>query len=220
MPHHGENPVDRVSAGGPAAASIIDLLAVAFTRNPEDAKSGEDVAREILRKYERAQGLNEASVSDLMELTGLDRFESIQRLALMELGRRASITRRGDVKEISLPDQVFERLKHLQNERKEHFVVVTLDAKCHILRTVTVHVGTVNMSVVGAREIFREAVRDGACSIIVAHNHPSGDPTPSPEDIDVTKRLVEAGKLMDIPVLDHVIIGYENHFSFSRKGMI
>ena len=220
MPHHGENPVDRVSASGPAAASVIDLLAIAFTRSSDDANSGEDVAREILRKYERAQGLNEASVSDLMELAGLDRFEAIQRLALMELGRRTSITRRGDVTEISLPEQVFKRLRHLQNERKEHFIVVTLDAKCHILRTATVHVGTVNMSVVGAREIFREAVRDGACSIIVAHNHPSGDPTPSPEDIDVTKRLVEAGKLMDIPVLDHVIIGYEDHFSFSRKGMI
>lgn len=220
MTRHGDNPVERVFASGTGAASIIDLLAISFTRNPSDAEHGEQIAREILRKYERALGLRDASVSDIMETTGLDRFEALQRLALMELGRRTSQTKRGEVEEIALPDQVFDRLRHLQSERKEHFIVVTLDAKCHILRTATVHVGTVNMSVVGAREIFREAVRDGACSIIVAHNHPSGDPTPSPEDIEVTKRLVEAGKLMDIPVLDHVIVGYDDYFSFSRKGMI
>jgi len=95
-----------------------------------------------------------------------------------------------------------------------------LDAKNQLIRRADVHIGTANSSLVGAREVFREAVKDGAVGIIVAHNHPSGDPTPSPEDVAVTRQLRDAGKLLDIPLLDHVIIGESRHVSLRRMGLL
>jgi DNA repair protein RadC len=89
-----------------------------------------------------------------------------------------------------------------------------------VIRKALIHIGTLTMSIVGPREIFREAVRDGASSIIVAHNHPSGDPSPSPEDIEITRILIDAGKLLDIPVLDHVIIGHRRYSSLNEMGFM
>jgi DNA repair protein RadC len=89
-----------------------------------------------------------------------------------------------------------------------------------VVSTVTVHIGTVNMSVVGPREVFREAVRENAAALVVAHNHPSGDPSPSPEDIAVTRKLVEVGEILDIPLLDHVIVGDEHYYSMREKGLL
>ena len=111
-------------------------------------------------------------------------------------------------------------MDHLRYEKREHFVVILLDAKNNIIRIAPVHVGTLTASVVGAREVFREAVRDGAAAIILVHNHPSGDPTPSPEDHEVTDHLVQVGDMLDIPVVDHVVIGERSYRSFAQLGMI
>jgi len=178
------------------------------------------MAREIAIRYNKLHGLIEADYQELAKLTGLDRFEILRALALMELGRRSALTSRGDLPEVDLPEDVFHQLAYLRSEKREHFVAVLLDSKSKIIRIAPIHIGTVNMSIVGAREVFREAVRDGAASIIVAHNHPSGDPTPSPEDIEVTAKLTEVGELLDIPLLDHIIIGYDQFVSFSRKGLL
>ena len=199
---------------------MIDLLAVGFSRSEEDAKLAEAMAREILRRYDKLAGLADTGHQELAELSGLDRFEILRIKSLIEIGRRVGGAGRGQMQEVASPEDVYKRLDHLRYERKEHFVVVMLDSKGQIQRIAPVHIGTVNMSVVGVREVFREAIRDGASSIIVAHNHPSGDPTPSPEDIEVTEKLVEVGKMMDIPVLDHIIIGYDHFTSFHRKGLI
>jgi DNA repair protein RadC len=178
------------------------------------------MVREMLGRYSKLSSLAEATIQELTELTGQDRFELIRAQALIELGRRMGNSKRGDLPAVDVPEDVARRLDHLRHEKREHFVVVLLDSKGHIQRISPVHIGTVNMSIVGAREVFREAVKDGASSIIVAHNHPSGDPSPSPEDIEVTKKLVEAGKLLDIPVLDHIIIGYDDFTSLMRKGLM
>jgi DNA repair protein RadC len=220
MSRQDDNPVERLKWNGVGSASMIDLLAVGFSRNEETAVKGESMARDILRRYEKASALTEGDIQELMNLTGLDRFDIIRAKALVEIGRRSSIAGRGGAEQVDLPEDVFHRLAHLRSEKKEHFVVVLLDAKNQIQRIAPVHIGTVNMSLVGGREVFREAVRDGACSIIVAHNHPSGDPTPSPEDIEVTNKLVQIGEMLDIPVLDHIIIGYDRFTSFSRKGLL
>lgn len=220
MVEEKNNPVDRLNYGGLSTGSVVDLLALGFSRNEESARQAEPMARDILIRYDKLVGLGEASDQELSDLTGLDRFEVLRAKALIEVGRRISSARRGDLEEISVPDDVFRRLAHLRTERREHFVVVLLDSKGQIQRVAPVHIGTVNMSLVGAREVFREAIRDGASSIIVAHNHPSGDPTPSPEDIEVTAKLVEVGELLDIPVLDHMIIGYDRYTSLSQKGLL
>jgi DNA repair protein RadC len=102
---------------------------------------------------------------------------------------------------------------------QEHLVVVLLDTRNRLLRTVEVYVGSLNTSLIRIGEVFREAVRANAAAVIVAHNHPSGDPSPSPEDIAVTRALVEAGRLLDIEVLDHLIIGKDRHLSLRQAGL-
>ena len=213
-------PVQRVQYGGVGAASVIDLLAVAFARSEADALQAETTAREILKRYDKLSALAGAGTQDLGELTGFDSFEIVRALSLIEIGRRIGSAGRGELEQVDMPEDVYRRLSYLRNEKREHFVVVILDSKGQIQRIAPVHIGTVNMSLVGAREVFREAIRDGAASIIVAHNHPSGDPTPSPEDIEVTKKLAEIGRMLDIPLLDHIIIGYDQFTSLNRKGLI
>ena len=180
----------------------------------------ESASRQILVRFQRIQGLAEASTSEIAELTGLDSFEILRTQALIELGRRISMAGKGNVQCIESPDDVYDLLEYLRFEKKEHFVAILLDSKNQILRVASIHVGTLNMSIVGPREVFREAIRDGAASIIVAHNHPSGDPRPSPEDIDVTNRLVKVGLTLDIPVVDHVIIGDRASYSFNAHKLL
>jgi DNA repair protein RadC len=127
---------------------------------------------------------------------------------------------KGEVEVIEDPSDVACILDFLVNEKREHFYAVLLNSANEVMRKALIHIGTLTMSIVGPREIFREAIREGASTMIVAHNHPSGDPTPSPEDIEVTKQLVQAGKLLDIPVLDHVIIGRGAYRSLSEMGLM
>ncbi len=211
---------DRLYHGGVAAGSTVDLVAVGFSRSEEDSEAAGPMARDILTRYSKLSSLAEASPDELGRMTGFDRYELLQAQALIELGRRMNLTKRGELPEVDRPEDIFNRLSYLQNEKREHFLVVLLDSKGQITRIAPIHIGTINMSIVGAREVFREAVRDGASSIIVAHNHPSGDPSPSPEDIEVTSKLIEVGDLLDIPVLDHIIIGYGEFTSLSRSGLL
>lgn len=196
----------------------MDLLAVAFARRETDVS--EDVGRELAKRYEPLARLADAGADEVRELTGLEAFESLRNQALLELGRRAAGGGKGQPGAISSPEEVAKRLAHLRREKQEHFVAVLLDAKNTVLKVSTIHKGTLTMSVVGPREVFREAVREGASSIVVAHNHPSGDPTPSPEDIEVTARLVEVGAALDIPVHDHVIIGDPDWVSLRSRGLM
>lgn len=197
----------RVRDAGVRAASITDLLAVGLARRDSDVSECELPAKKMLRRFGSLKALGEMGVTDISADTGLEGFEALRVQALIEIGRRCGQTSRGEITTIDSPEDAFELLKYLQGEKKEHFVAILLDAKNQVIRIAEIHVGTLTASIVGAREVFREAIRDGASSIIVAHNHPSGDPTPSPEDIDVTKRLFEVGDLLDIPVVDHIIVG-------------
>lgn len=220
MGRQSENPVDRIKTTGPRAASIVDLLAVGFSRSEKDAKAGEPMAREIMSRFGGVAMLADASQDDIREMSGLEGYEALRTQTLVELGRRIGGAGKGPVTEIQGSEDVFSLLDHLRHEKREHFVAILLNSKNGVLRVAPIHIGTLTNSLVGPREVFREAIREGASSIIVAHNHPSGDPTPSPEDIEVTKRLVEVGKMLDIPVLDHVIIGYRTYVSFKEKRLI
>ena len=210
--------LERVREAGCTAATTVDLLAVAFARREADVSI--EVGRELAKRYEPLSRLAEAGAAEVRELTGLEPFESLRNQALLELGRRAAGGGRGDPESIGSPEEVAARLAYLRREKQEHFVAVLLDAKNNILKVSTIHIGTLTMSVVGPREVFREAVREGASSVVLAHNHPSGDPTPSPEDIEVTARLVEVGRALDIPVHDHVIIGDPDWVSLRTRGLM
>jgi len=156
----------------------------------------------------------------LRDECGLEGFEALRCLSLIEIGRKAALAGKGEVYAIEGPSDVMCLLEIPVSEKREHFYAILLDSANVVMRKALIHIGTLTMSIVGPREIFREAVREGASSIIVAHNHPSGDPTPSPEDIEVTKQLVQAGKMLDIPVLDHVIIGHGTYRSLSEMGLM
>ena len=220
MSNHESGVIARVKSLGVRASSPIDLIAIGYSRRLEDVEQGEDSSRRLLQRFQSLQGLGEAFPSDLSTATGLEPFEVMRVQALQELGRRIALSGKGVKETVDRASDVAILLDHLRNEKKEHFVAILLDAKSQVIRIAQIHVGTLTMSVVGFREIFREAIREGAASIIVAHNHPSGDPTPSPDDISSTKKLIEAGALLDIPVLDHVIIGERRHVSLREERYV
>jgi DNA repair protein RadC len=217
----GEHSVlKRVSASGVRAASIVDLVTIGFSRREDDVEGGESVSRRMLQRFLSIRGLVSAAPSDLGTTAGLDSYEVLRAQALMEIGRRSQNAGKGPLTTIDSPDDAMEVLDWLRDEKREFFVAILLDSKNQIMRTANIHIGTLTMSVVGAREVFREAIRDGASSLIVAHNHPSGDPTPSPEDIEITRRLVAIGDMLDIPVRDHVIIGERRAVSLRQQGYV
>lgn len=211
---------DRVGRKGVRSSSPIDLLAVAVSRSASATEPGERFARDILRR-KKLQGIVDLSKADLLNGAGLEDFEAMRVLAAIELGRRAGSAKRGQIDTIAGPQDVAELFEHLSDEKQEHFCALFLNAKNGVIGTKTIHVGTLTMSVVGPREVFREAIREGASSLVVVHNHPSGDPSPSPEDVDVTLKLAEVGRLLDIPLHDHVIVGHHPAWvSLKRNGVI
>lgn len=212
-------PLDRFRALGANAASPADLLAIGLARREDDCQPNEPLALELLRRGENVRALTDLSPADLGEL-GLDLFEASRFLAMLELGRRAEKAGPGPVHAIEGPEDVFALCADLRQQKKEYFVAILLNTQNGVMRRATIHVGTLTASLVGAREVFREAVRDGASSLVVAHNHPSGDPTPSPEDVQVTRQLILVGDLLDIPVQDHVVIGDRTFRSLRRMGLM
>ena len=219
-----QNAVTRVKTLGVQGSSSIDLIALGFSRSEADAVSGESMARRMLARYGSIRGLGEAAPADLVTMTGLDEYEILRAQSLIEIGRKVGMAGKGELTTIDSPQDaatlIVRELRKYRNEKREHFFAILLDTKNQILKIETIHIGTLNMSLVGPREVFRVAIREGASSVIVAHNHPSGDPTQSPEDVEVTRRLVEIGKMLDIPVLDHVIIGEPGYTSLHDKGYL
>ena len=214
-----ESATDRVQPGNINSAGILDLLAIILARTKDDVPNCEADARKLLHRYKPAR-LISLDPKHLRDTSGLENFEVIQRLAAIEIGRRAAIADKGDTILLADSAMVAEHFAWMRNEVQEHFCAAYLDSQGAILSTSTIHKGTVNMSLVGPREVFRGAVREGAASLIVVHNHPSGDTTPSQEDIAVTKKLAEVGELLDIPLLDHLIIGRSGHVSLQELGHI
>jgi len=202
-----ENALGRVRAGGVFTASLPDLVNIGFSRREDDVEGNEKHARELVAKFGKLSRFSDLAASDLADF-GLEGFENLRSLALVELGRRAGSSGTGEKTRIETAQDVVDHLRRqCLGQKKEYFFAILLDAKNNVMRVAEVHVGTLTMSPVGGREVFREAIRDGASAIIVAHNHPSGDPTPSPEDRVVTEKLRQIGELLDIPLLDHLVIG-------------
>jgi DNA repair protein RadC len=213
------NAYERVLRSGVSLATNVDLLALLLAREPRDVYACEADALRLADRFKGARILD-IGAADLQQNTGLEPFEALQRLAAIELGRRGQTHGRGEAEPINDEDAAYRHFQHLAREKQEHFCAAYLDSKNKPIHTTTVHIGTVNMSVVGPREVFREAVRENAAALVVAHNHPSGDPTPSPEDVAVTRRLAEVGRLLDIPLLDHVIVGHQTFRSMKKDGLL
>lgn len=205
-----KTPYERVRQAGTNSASVTDMLSVAFARRESDVTEATGLAL-LNAVHGKVQRLSDLPASVITEITGFEDFETLRCQVLIELGRRSAKAGEGSRIGFDQPDTVATYLDYLRGEKQEHFVILLLNAKNELIRDKTVHKGGLTMSIVELRTVFREALLDAANAIIVAHNHPSGDPTPSPEDVAVTRKLVEAGRLLDVEVLDHLIIGAKNH---------
>ncbi len=214
-----ERPRERLVKFGEQALSAQELLQVILGRGV----AGESVsvmAQKLLSQFGSLQKLAEASVEELSSIKGIGLAKATQIKAVFEVGRRVSThTVPYKSKELTDPKKVYALVKSkLADYRKEHFYIIPLNSRnCSITE---VSIGSLNASVVHPREVFAEAIKHSAAAVIFAHNHPSGDTEPSEEDIETTKRLVEAGKIIGIEVLDHIIVAGNKFLSFKEKGLL
>ena len=175
---------------------------------------------ELLSKFPTIKDLAEATEEELTKIKGLGKSGAMKILACIELGRRIYAAPATDIKSINSPQDVYDLLIEMRLLDREKFSAIFLNTKNHILAFDTISIGTLNSSLVHPREVFKAAIKRSANSVILVHNHPSGDPSPSSEDLEVTRRLVEAGKLLGILVVDHVIIGSQKYVSLKERGIM
>ena len=211
-----ERPRERLRQRGPEALSDAELLAILLVTGASNTGlTALDCSRMLLQEHLNLRNMTRASSDELCRIPGVGPVKASRIQAALEIGRRVVSQKRkmGTVFQIS--QDVFDTYSvMLQDAKQETFTVILLDSKNRFLREETVALGSLNQSIVHPREVFRPAIRGAAASVILVHNHPSGDPSPSDEDVRVTERLVEAGKLLGIRVLDHIIVGEGRYFSF------
>jgi DNA repair protein RadC len=214
-----ERPRERLARLGEGALSTAELLAI-ILRTGVGGLSVLDLATRLLSSYNGLPGLARASFDELMAEKGLGEAKTSQLKAALELGRRMLSISPEDRFVIRSPADVAQLLMaEMAHLAQEHFRVLYLDTRNRLLGTETVYVGSLNASHIRVGEVFRDAVKRNCAAIIVVHNHPSGDPTPSPEDVEVTRQLVAAGNLLDIDVLDHLVIGQQRFVSLRERGL-
>jgi DNA repair protein RadC len=215
-----ERPRERMLSSGADALSNAELLAI-LLRTGTMEESVVRLAEKLLSEAGGLRGLVNMSAERLMRIRGIGAAKAMQVQAGIELGRRLARSTAGDKVTIRSPQDAAELLlDEMRFLHKEHFVCIFLNTKNHLIAKETMSIGTLNASIVHPREVYRAAIERGAASIICLHNHPSGDPTPSREDIDLTVRLDEAGKLLGIDLLDHIVIGDSRWISFKEEGFM
>jgi DNA repair protein RadC len=215
-----ERPRERFLQDGPGSLSTQELLALLLRTGTRD-ESVIQLANRLITTFEGLRLLKDASIEEITAIKGIGEAKAIQVLAAVELGRRISSLNYNDRYVIRSPEDCANYcMDEMRFLSQEHFVCLYLNTKNQVLHRQTIFIGSLNASIVHPREVFKEAFRRSAASIICLHNHPSGDPTPSREDIEVTKRLVECGKIIGIDLLDHVIIGEQKYISLKEKGYL
>lgn len=215
-----ERPRERLQRFGPEALSAQELLALVIGRGTP-GKSVVNIAQELLVKFGNIKAISEATIEELSKIKGIGLAKAAQIKASFELGKRQDLEIELDDLDIKKPQDVVKAIRaRIQDKAKEHFKLILLNTRNKIIGISTVSIGTLNTSLVHPREIFKEAIIHNAASVVLAHNHPSGDTEPSENDLTITKRLVEAGKILGIEVLDHIIVTKNSFFSFKEKGLL
>lgn len=209
-----EWPVNRLHHYGADSLSTLELLA-AIIQTPESLSQ----AGEMLARFDGLQGIQRASEAELTTIDGIGPSKAAQIKAALELGRRA-LSARNDKPQVRTPSDIANLvLADMQHLTQEELWVINLDIKNYVLKITKLYRGNINTSLIRASEVFKDAVTLGAAAIVVVHNHPSGDPTPSPEDVASTEVLVKAGRTLDIELLDHIIIGQQRYVSLKERGL-
>lgn len=215
-----DRPRERLIKYGPEALSNSELLAI-ILRTGNNSETAIDIATRLISKSEGLKFLSTCTIEELIMEKGIGNAKASQIKAALELGKRLRNYRSDNRVKISSPediaDLVMEDMRYL---KKEYLKVIFLNTKNIVIDVKDLSIGSLNASVVHPREIFSEAIRRSSASIIICHNHPSGDPTSSQEDINITRRLFEVGKLVGIDLLDHVIIGDGSYISLKEKGIL
>jgi DNA repair protein RadC len=215
-----ERPRERLLKDGPEVLSDAQLLAI-LLRIGRRNSSAVEVAMDLLRQLDGLQGLSNRSVEELCRIPGVGPAKAAQLKAAIELGKRVLAAPLSSGTKIASSAELFRHYYPLLRDlRREVFKIVLLDAKHAIVREATVSEGSLTVSIVHPREVFNLAVRESAAAVIFVHNHPSGDPSPSEEDRVLTARLVAAGELLGIQVLDHLIVGDGRYTSFADNGWL
>ncbi len=214
-----ERPRERIARYGPQALSNAELLAILLRVGME----GENViqlSQRLLGDFGGLRGLHEASFDDICRKKGIGPAKAAQLLAAIELGRRIGLETVDEKAAIHSPADAAALVEYEMSAfPQEHLYVIVLDTRNHLITIDRLYQGSLNSSTVRVGELFRSAIQKNGAAVIIVHNHPSGDPTPSPEDINLTRSVVQAGKLMDIEVLDHLVIGKGRHVSLKERGL-
>ena len=215
-----DRPRERLALLGPASLSNPELLAILL----RVGIAGENVVRmseRLLAQFGGLPGLHRATFGELSAVRGMGKAKAAQLMAAIELGSRIATTPTVERPLISSPADAANLLMYrMASLDQEYLFVILLDTRNRVIGSpLEVYHGSLNTSLIRVAEVFREAVKVNAASLIVAHNHPSGDPSPSPEDVAVTRAVVEAGKLLDIDVLDHLVFGRHRFVSLKERGL-
>lgn len=209
-------PREKLIAKGPAGLTNIELLAI-LLRTGRSGKSALDLARDIITKYP-LEKLPSITIEELNKIKGIDIGKSTSILAAIELVTRALGKHPHVLPIINSPESALDQLTDIRNQKKEHFVSLYLNARNELIHKEIISIGTLTRSLVHPREVFAPALTHLAASILIAHNHPSGDTTPSEEDLLITKRLREAGELLGIALFDHLVITKDSYYSLRAHG--
>lgn len=217
--HESERPRERLAELGPQALSKAELIAI-LLRVGVQGENAVQVGERLLKCFGGLAGLHRASLQELTNERGIGAAKAAQIKAAIELGRRLASESPEERPTINSPDDAASLVRYEMSAlEEEHLRVLLLDTRNHVIDKVEIYHGSVNSSQVRVGEVFKAAIRRNATAVIIVHNHPSGDPTPSPDDLAVTRACVEAGKLLDIDVLDHLVIGQGRYVSMKERGL-
>lgn len=217
-----DRPREKLLSRGAHSLTEAELLAI-ILRNG-DASTGVsalDHARMLLNQFGGFKGIEDASASELASVKGIGPAKIAQIKACLEIARRSASVKWETGQPLRSSEDVYHHFREqLGREKRELFYVVLLNNKNRKIRDVKISEGSLTASLVHPREVYNPVIRESAAAVIFVHNHPSGDPAPSPEDVDITRRLKEVGEVIGVRVLDHVVIGHDRFFSFNDKGML
>lgn len=214
-----ERPRERLMRFGARVLSNAELLAI-MMRTGVGGENVLHLADRLLARFDGLPGIARASLAELQTVNGIGPAKAVEIKAALELGRRLMAAAPEERPRVTSPaDAANLLMSEMMLLEQEELRVLLLDTRNHVLRIETVYKGSLNTSVVRVAELFRAAIKDSAAAIIVAHNHPSGDPSPSPEDVHVTRQIRQAGDLLDIDLLDHIVIGRQRYVSLKERGL-
>lgn len=214
-----ERPRERLLERGPGALSDSELLAI-LLRTGRQGEMVTELTRDLITEYGGLQGLMKATPAQLALRAGIGPAKAAQLKAALELGKRAVAESPESRPQIRQPADIFRLVEQdMCALEQEVLKVLLLDTKNRVLRIVPMYTGSLNQSLVRVGELFKHAIRENCAGIAVVHNHPSGDPTPSPEDVKVTEEIIRAGKILDVDVIDHVVVGRNAFVSLKERGL-